>query len=135
MRFPTRTVAALLAAVSLYGAEVIITHPGNASASVSKDDLDAIYQGKKANWPDGAKIVIAVQEGAVHESFLKTYVGKTPAQFAASWKKIVFTGKAKAPQECKDDAAIIEFVAATPGAIGYVSDTAAPAGVKVVAVQ
>lgn len=135
MRFPIRTAAALLAAVSLYGAEVIITHPGNAAASVSKDDLDAIYQGKKANWPDGAKIVVVVQEGAIHESFLKTYIGKTPAQFAATWKKIVFTGKAKAPQECKDDAALIAFVAATPGAIGYVAEGSAPAGVKVVAVQ
>lgn len=135
MRFPIRTVAALLAVISLYGAEVIITNPGNATASVSKDDLDAIYQGKKANWPDGAKIVVVVQEGAVHESFLKTYVGKTPAQFAATWKKIVFTGKAKAPQECKNDADLIAYVAATPGAIGYVSDAAAPAGVKVVAVQ
>ncbi|MBN8524886.1 MAG: substrate-binding domain-containing protein [Planctomycetes bacterium] len=124
------SVAALIAA-----AETVIVHPGNAAASLSKDDLDAIYNGKKANWPDGAKIVIAVMDGPVHESFLKAYVGKTSAQFSASWKKIVFTGKAKAPQECKDDAAMAAFVAATPGAIGYVSDAAAAGGAKVVAVQ
>lgn len=133
----TRTAAALLVAVAAaIGAEVVITHPGNATAALSKDDLDAIYNGKKANWPDGSRIVLAVvTDGPVHEAFLKSYVGKTPAQFSAAWKKIVFTGKAKAPQECADEAAMIAFVAATPGAIGYISDATTPSGVKVVAVQ
>lgn len=129
-------VSLILAAAALMGAaETVIVHPGNAAASLSKDDLDAIYNGKKANWPDGSKIVLAILDGPAHEAFLKDYVGKTPAQFSASWKKIVFTGKAKAPQECKDDAAMAAFVAATPGAIGYVSDAAAAQGAKVVAVQ
>jgi ABC-type phosphate transport system substrate-binding protein len=135
MRITIRTVAALLCVAGLFGAEVIITNPGNATDAVSKDDMEAIYQGKKANWPDGAKIVVVVQAGAVHESFLKNFIGKTPSQFATTWKKIVFTGKAKAPQECADDAAMIAYVAATPGAIGYVAEGSAPAGVKVVAVQ
>ncbi len=120
----------------LGAAEIVIVNAGNGIASISKDDVQAIYEGKKANWEDGAKIqVVTVPSAPVHEEFLKDNVGKTPSQFATAWKKLVFTGKAKAPTECKSEADVIAFVAANKEAIGYVSEGAALTGVKKVPVN
>ena len=135
--FSTTLIAfAALAGSGLGAAEIVIVNAGNGLASIPKDDLQAIYEGKKANWEDGGKIqVVTVPSAPVHEEFLKDNVGKTPSQFATAWKKLVFTGKAKAPTECKTEADVIAFVAANKDAIGYVSDGAALPGVKKVPVN
>jgi hypothetical protein len=59
--------------------------------------------------------------GAVHEVFLKNHVGERPEDFRAQWRKAVFTGQGAMPKVCDSESALIEYVAATPGAIGYAS--------------
>lgn len=110
-------------------AETVIVNAGLGVSEVAKDDLTGMFEGKKGNWPSGAKVVLVTQPDAeVHEAFLKAYVGKSPSQFATAWKKIVFTGKASAPVSAKSDAEVVEAVGKSPGAVGYVSDPAAVAG-------
>jgi ABC-type phosphate transport system substrate-binding protein len=120
----------------LAAAETVIVNAANGATEISKDDLAAMFDGKKANWDNGSKVVIVTNDGAVLEPFLKSVVGKTQSQFNAAWKKLVFTGKASAPVVAKSDADAVAEVAKSPGAIGVVSDaTAAGAGVKVIAVK
>lgn len=130
---------ALAIAASAFSAETIIVNSGIGVSEVAKDDLEGMYEGKKGNWGNGAKVVLVTQpDSPAHESFLKTYVGKSPAQFSTAWKKIVFTGKANAPVAAKSDADVVAAVAKTPGAIGYIADAAAAggnAGVTVVTVK
>jgi hypothetical protein len=57
----------------------------------------------------------------VHEVFLKNHVGESPDEFRARWRKAVFTGQGAMPKAFDSEAALIEYVAATPGALGYVS--------------
>lgn len=136
-------ISSILVALVLCGAagaaETVIVNAGLGVAEVAKDDLGGMFDGKKGNWPTGAKVVLVIQPDApVHEAFLKANVGKSPAQFATAWKKIVFTGKANAPVTAKSDAEVVELVAKTPGAVGYIADEAAAggnAGVKVVSVK
>ena len=73
--------------------------------------------------------------GAVHETFCKDYIGKTPQQFDSYWKKLTFTGQGTPPKKMESDAAMIDYVAKTKGAIGYVSAGAATEGVKVLQVK
>jgi ABC-type phosphate transport system substrate-binding protein len=85
---------------------------------------------------DGSKIVFVVLKGsATHEQFLTDYVGKTDTQFDTFWKKQVFTGKGTPPQAFDSDQAMIDFVAKTAGAIGYVAAGARVANVKTINVQ
>lgn len=134
-------ISSILLALALTGAagaaETIIVNAGLGVSELARDDLEGMFDGKKANWPSGAKVVLVTQpDSPAHEPFLKTYVGKSPSQFAISWKKIVFTGKANAPVAVKSDAEVVAAVARTPGAIGYLSDAAsAAAGVTVVTVK
>jgi len=134
-------ISSILLALALIGAagaaETVIVNAGLGVKEVAAGDLEGMFDGKKANWPSGAKVVLVTQpESAAHEAFLKAHVGKSPSQFATLWKKIVFTGKANAPVAVKGDAEVVAMVAKTPGAIGYVSDAAsANAGVTVVTVK
>lgn len=119
----------LACAGAAFAAETIVVSSGLGVSELAKDDLSGMFEGKKANWPAGAKVVLVTQpDASIHEAFLKAYVGKSPSQFATAWKKIVFTGKASAPLSAKSDAEVVEVVAKSAGAVGYISDPAAAAG-------
>lgn len=127
---------AMLPALVAAGDVVVIANPSVAASSLSKQDVSNIYQGKKSTWDDGSKIVFVVLKGsAAHDQFLSEYVGKTQAQFDTFWKKQVFTGKGTPPQAFDSDQAMIDFVAKTAGAIGYVAAGANVANVKTITVQ
>lgn len=111
----------IIPAVSLAGDVVIIKNKSVSDSTLSKDDLSKIYLGKKSSWSDGSRIRFVVLEGSTHAAFLKNYVGKTESQFNTFWKKQVFTGKGSPPEEFNSDKAMVDFVAQTTGAIGYVS--------------
>ena len=111
--------------------DTIIAHPGASVASLGADDAKDLFLGRKGNWPDGSKVVVVVVKD--HEG-LATLLGKSPAQFATGWKKLVFTGKGVMPEILDTSEAVAAFVAKTPGSIGYV-DASKAAGCKVIAVK
>ena len=113
---------------------VVIANKGVSVGSLSKDDAQAMFLGEKSKWDDGKSVKLAVlAEGTAHKSFLQHVVGKSPSQFDNFWKKLVFTGKASAPRSFEDASSVISFVAATPGAIGYVGK--ADSSVKTISIK
>lgn len=113
----------------------IIVHPSGPD-SLGKDDVRNILLGNKSKWDAGGVIKLAVlTSGSAHEAVVQEFTARSSDQFDKYWKKQVFTGKGIAPDCFKTDADMIAFVARTPGAFGYVSAGAAPAGVKVITIQ
>ena len=100
---------------------VVITNKSVSETTLTKDELINIYLGKKSSWNNGKRIWFAVLKGNTHAAFLKDYIGKSESQFNTFWKKQVFTGKGKPPKQFDSDRAMVEFVAQTTGAVGYVS--------------
>jgi ABC-type phosphate transport system substrate-binding protein len=85
-------------------------------------DVRAIFTGAKTRFADGSHAVpVTLKGGAVHEVFLKNHVGESPDEFRAQWRKAVFTGQGAMPKAFDSESALIEYVATTPGALGYVS--------------
>ena len=85
-------------------------------------DLRAIFTGEKTRFADGSHAVpVTLKGGAVHEVFLRNHLGESPDEFRAQWRKAVFTGQGAMPKTFDSETAVIEYVAATPGALGYVS--------------
>ena len=117
------------------GEVVVIVNPSVSETTLSKKEVGNIYLGKKTSWSDGSKIIFVILPGNAHASFLKSYVGKTEAQFKTFWKKQVFTGKGSPPKEFDSDQAMVEFVAQTAGAIGYVSEGADVSKVKTITIN
>lgn len=128
--------ALLSPVLSLADGAVIIANKDVPSSALSSDDVKQIFLGNKTAWDNGDKIVFVVQDRTkTADVFLKTYVKKSSSQYDNFWKKQVFTGKGKAPQSFSSDQELVEFVANTPGAIGYISSDANSTNVKTIAVQ
>ena len=114
----------------------IVANPGITVSEISHDDLNRIFLMTKTSLP-GASHVEPVLEtgGSVHKAFLKEYIGRTNAALMTYYRSLVFTGKASIPRTFSSETALIEYIAKTKGAIGYVSANANTAGVKTVRVR
>ena len=109
---------------------VIIANNSVKAAAISQDEARDVFLGD-ANSLGGSHVVpVVLQKGPVHEAFLQL-VGKSESVFEATWRKQVFTGKGSMPHACDSEDALIAYVGATPGAVGYVSGSKPAAGVKV----
>ncbi len=119
-------------AVHAHGQDAaLIAHPSVGDATVSAEDVKGILLGTKTKWDGGGVIkLVVLSEGAVHDKVIKDYTQRTSDQFDKYWKKQVFTGKGIMPQVVKTDAEVLDYVAKTPGAFGYVAKENATAAVK-----
>jgi ABC-type phosphate transport system substrate-binding protein len=91
-------------------------------SEIKASDLRAIFTGEKTRFADGTHAVpVLLKGGPVHEVFVENYCGESPNEFRAQWRKAVFTGQGSMPKAFDSEAALLSYVAETPGAIGYVS--------------
>jgi ABC-type phosphate transport system substrate-binding protein len=125
-----------VAMISSASAQTIVANPAVKGSEISKSDLHDIFNGASSTFKDGSHAVpVTLKGGAVHDEFLKAYVGKTDSGFRAAWRMLVFTGQGSMPKTLDSDAQVIEYVASTPGAIGYIGKGSASDKVKVLAVR
>jgi hypothetical protein len=123
----TRWLILLLSFIGCWSAasaqDVVLVANKNVQISeIRAADVRAIFMGAKTRFADGSHAVpVTLKGGAVHEVFLKNHVGESPDEFRAQWRKAVFTGQGAMPRAFDSESALIEYVAATPGAVGYVS--------------
>jgi len=108
----------------------IVVAANSSQAALDKSSAQSIFLGRTAS-VGGQPSVIIFQKGSVREDFELNVVGRSGAQLGSHWSRLVFTGRAKAPDDLANDAAVKAKVVSTPGAIGYISDDAADASVKV----
>jgi len=115
---------------------VVVANSGVKATEVSSDDLRDVFTGAKSSLKDGSRVTpVTLKGGAEHEAFLKKYVGKSDSAFRAGWRSLVFTGQAAMPKTFESETALLDYVAATPGAIGYVSKGASNDKVKTLEVK
>lgn len=70
----------------------------------------------------------------IRAEFYKKVLEKEPAQVAAIWSRIVFTGKGKSPKECRSSADVKKAIGENVNAIGYMEKAAVDESVKVIAI-
>jgi hypothetical protein len=114
----------------------IIANPSVGASSVSVDELKGVFLATKSSLSDGSHVEpVLEKDGPAHEAFLKEFIGKTDSAFETYYRSLVFTGKASMPKTTASDADMVAYVAKTKGAVGYVSASAATAGVKTLEVK
>jgi len=112
---------------------VLVANKNVEISQISAADLRAIFIGTKTRFADGSHAVpVLLKGGPVHEVFLKNHVGESPDEFRARWQKAVFTGQGAMPKICDSESALIEYVATTPGALGYASRISSQDNVKTI---
>ena len=116
-------------------AQIVIANNNVKATDISKSDLREVFTGGSASLAGSHVTPVLLKSGPTHAAFLAEYVGKTDAALGATWRSLVFSGQASTPKVVDSDAAMVEFVARTPGAIGYIAKTSAHEGVKILAVR
>ena len=129
--------ALILACTAATAQDVIMVVNQSVSISqISPTELRDLFTGVRSRFSDGSRAVpVTLRGGPVHEVFLMKYVGDNPDEFRARWRKAVFTGQGSMLKECSSESTVLEYVAATPGAIGYVVRVNPGDAVKVLTVR
>jgi ABC-type phosphate transport system substrate-binding protein len=109
---------------------VVVVNAANPVASLTKDDASKLFLGKTVNWESGGRVVAVDQDKSspVREAFSAAVHGKSAGAVESYWLQQVFAGKGEAPAKLANDAAVLAFVSANRGAVGYVAASAAVSG-------
>ncbi len=126
---------ALLFASSARAQVLVIANPSVKATDISKSDLKEVFTGASTSLGGGNVVPVLLKAGTAHEEFLQIYIGKNDAAYRAGWRSLVFSGQASMPKSLEGDAAVVDFVAHNPGAIGYIGKASPHEGVKVLAVK
>jgi ABC-type phosphate transport system substrate-binding protein len=116
--------------------DVLIVANNNVSITqITPSQLRDLFTGARSGFKDGSRAMpVVLKGGPVHEVFLRKHVGDSPEEFRMRWRKAVFTGQGSMLKECGSEAALLEYIVSTPGAVGYVSRLVDESSVKVLAV-
>jgi ABC-type phosphate transport system substrate-binding protein len=127
-----------LAAASVARAQktVVIVNRSTHVEQMSAAEVRDIFTGSSTRFRNGTSAVsVVLQGGSEQDSFLKEFIGKLDSGFRIGWRSLVFSGQATMVKTVENDAAMLAFVARTPGAIGYVPKTAERDNVTTVIVR
>lgn len=88
---------------------------------LTRDTTRAIFAMRQRTWPDGQAVRVFVlnNDHPVHERFVKERLSVYPHQLQLAWDRVVFSGMGQAPNRVRDQQAMLERIAETPGALGY----------------
>ncbi len=113
-------------------AGAVIVSADASVSSLDKSAIQGIFLGRDQKVGDAPVALVFQRGGSTREKFDGDVLGKPGSQLTAHWSRLIFTGRAKQPEEAGNDAEVVAKVAGKPGAIGYVDSVPAGAGVKVV---
>lgn len=110
---------------------VVIAH-----ASVPKTDrvtLQRLYTGRIVSINQQSVVPINLPTGApARDEFLQWVMEQNEEQYLGYWLVRRYVGKGSSPKELGSVDEVIKFIAATPGAIGYVPLSKVPPGTNVI---
>jgi ABC-type phosphate transport system substrate-binding protein len=97
----------------------IIVNPKNPQSDISFDMLRKFFKAERGEWPNGAKVVVAMlQPGHTERSVILRSVYGWDENY---YQKYFGQGEShEAPRQLNSPDKMIQFVHYTPGAIGYV---------------
>jgi hypothetical protein len=110
------------AAVATKTFVVVNAPPGS---SIDQASLEALLTGQRRNWDDGdaAKVVLPSRESSNFDFVAQKLFGTSGQVMQRQWFRLVFSGKANAPDYVDSSTEVIEAVARQGGALGIlVSD-------------
>jgi ABC-type phosphate transport system substrate-binding protein len=114
----------------------VIVHPQVKGSQIPRAALNSIFLKQAPKWGDGQAVQPIDQsvQSAIRQRFSNDVLGQGVVAVQVYWQRRMSTGMMPPPVKTTDEE-IVSFVAATPGAIGYVSAaTPLPDSVKAIEV-
>jgi hypothetical protein len=111
---------------------LLIAHPSRPEVSISRREASRIFLRKEKEWPlSGDALPVDQADDDLRERFTKA-VHQRPLQAVLFyWQALIFSGRESPPPTLQSDAEVVNYVAHTRGAIGYVHTNAQLDGVKI----
>ncbi len=115
----------------------VIVHPRNPLHDVERAELARMFLKKVTRWPDetAARPVDLRQNAEARREFSEAVLGRSVGAVRSYWQQAIFTGRDTPPPELESDEAVVKYVLANRGAVGYVSPRADLHGATVVVVH
>ncbi len=112
---------------------VVIGHPTLPVSELDPQKVKDIWLGKIKHLAGNVPVrpIDQSPNSKVRDEFYMKSLDKSSQQVKAYWARITFTGKDNAPLTFNDDAAVRDWVASHPDAIGYVDTASVDGRVKV----
>lgn len=116
---------------------VVIANKDVPTEHLTAEAIKKIFLGDTINWEANEGIVVVLlRDETVHKAFIKQYIKRTPTQFENVWRRNLFTGKGARSVRINNMDDLIQFVATTKGAIGYIpADANLPDDVKKISIE
>jgi ABC-type phosphate transport system substrate-binding protein len=114
----------------------VIVHPGRPDTRVSREFVANALLKNITRWSNDEAIRPADQrvDSAVRRTFSERVLKRSVQAVKTYWQQRIFSGRGVPPPELESDEAIVRYVENNPGALGYISGTAAAGKTKVLAV-
>ncbi len=120
-----------------FGAVDVIVNNDVPLRQISENTLRAIYTLRQTRWPDGrpVQVFVLADDDPLHGEFAKGLLGMYPYQLRQIWDQMTFSGMGQAPVQLSSQTEMLRRVAATPGAIGYISIPAGNEHVHILSIR
>jgi ABC-type phosphate transport system substrate-binding protein len=114
----------------------VIAHAGRPETSVERAFVADIFLKNVTRWAndDSARPVDQRADSDVRKRFSESVLRRTVAAVKTYWQQRIFSGRGVPPPEVESDEAVVHYVEAHPGAIGYISGSAPHGKTKVLTV-
>jgi ABC-type phosphate transport system substrate-binding protein len=99
---------------------LVIVHSSNSSTSLDKGAVRAHFLKQKAEWSDGAKVRPADQDSDLKGSFVSKVLGMTSTEYERYWLERKYAAAEAPPKKVDDDEAMLKYVGASKGSIGFI---------------
>lgn len=131
-----RYIAVLISVFTLQvNAEVVVVaNAGSDMPQLSKNELVDLYMGRFRSLPNNQAVTLFDHDdgSVLREEFYRQLIDKSEAEVNAFWARLLFTGRAKPPEQLIDTASVIDAVASDSQAIGYIEAEELVDSVKVI---
>lgn len=116
---------------------LIVVHPSSGVASAERALLSDVFLKKVTHWANGetTKPVDLRPGSPVRKHFSESVLRRSVGAVRSYWQQRIFSGRDVPPPELESEAAVVAFVARTPGAVGYVSGGTKLTGVRELTVR
>lgn len=128
----------VLGVVTTASAEtVIIVNTENSVEKATTSEIANFYLGKMTQWKGGLKAAPVDQkkDTAAGKAFLAKIVKMSESDFKNLWVEKMLSGGAEPPKVLGSDEAVLKFVLANKGALGYIDAANLKEGVKILEID
>lgn len=116
---------------------LVISHLGVNTHTLSVNQLRSIFSLRVRNWPSGQpiRVIVLNLQDPLTLSFVRDVLKMLPHQLRRQWDRIIYSGLGQGPLIVETRQDMLQQIASTPGAIGFIEGGTARDGMQVLNIE